>query len=454
MVGLIGVLLGAAALLPAADKPEDLKVEMALPQIRSWVAPVYPQEAAARKLDGWVRVRFIVDANGSVTEARALRSTDKVFEAAAIASVRQWRFDPAEDDGRKVAKCVDVVVPFSRNDHGAKASTYPPAKVTQTLAYPPVTKTVRVKDGDPEYPDSLLSRHLPGEVDVEFTVDPEGREQGLRILWATHADFIIPALAAVRGWTFQPARQGDLAVPATMQSALEFSVLDHEKADVLADNGIAVPGEAGKDYDSKPRLRIVVDPVYPYDLRLAGAEGDAVADLTVGANGRPEAIKLREATRPEFGQAWVAALACWLFDPATRGGQPVAIPITARWHFGLASSSSEFQTTERLVERLRQHETADMGPKGLDGRLRPVHQVPPFYPAALMAGKPAGEATISFIIDRTGRCRLARIDAATRPEFGWAAATAIERWVFEAPTRGGQPTDVRVAIPVDFKPGS
>jgi TonB family protein len=34
--------------------------------------------------------------------------------------------------------------------------------------------------------------------------------------------------------------------------------------------------------------------------------------------------------------------------------------------------------------------------------------------------------------------------------FGWAAATAVERWVFDPPKRGGQPVDVRVTIPFQF----
>jgi TonB family protein len=91
-----------------------------------------------------------------------------------------------------------------------------------------------------------------------------------------------------------------------------------------------------------------------------------------------------------------------------------------------------------------------MGSKGLDGPLSPVHQIAPFYPAALLGEKPGGNAVIAFVIDREGRCRLARIVSATREEFGWAAATAIERWVFNPPKRNGQPTDVRVSLPVNF----
>jgi len=39
---------------------------------------------------------------------------------------------------------------------------------------------------------------------------------------------------------------------------------------------------------------------------------------------------------------------------------------------------------------------------------------------------------------------------ATQAEFGWAAATALNQWVFNPLTRGGKPADVRVQVPFDF----
>jgi TonB family protein len=326
--------------------------------------------------------------------------------------------------------------------------------VIRTLGYAPYSRAAKASGDDPDYPDSLLTRHLPGEVDFEFTLGPEGHLQGLKILWATHADFIRPALIAVDHWTFRPAQQGDLAVTATLQAALEFDVLDSKRVDVLTANGITLQDDSRDAFDARPRLKIVVDPVYPYDLRLAGREGEAVVDFTIGTNGRAEAMTVREATEPAFGGALVAALDCWMFGPAAKDGTALPVKATARWRYSLAPNALELYATERLVQRLRSKDTADMGAKGLDGQLHPIHQIPPVYPAACLRERPTGEALIEFIIDREGRCRLARVVSATREEFGWAAATAIERWVFDPPKRGGQPTDLRVSIPVRFSPPS
>jgi TonB family protein len=449
ILGCAALLLFAAANAPAADQPGAVAVELGVPQVLSWVPPVYPQEAAGKKLEGRVQVRFVIDETGAVAKARAVHSTNKVFEEATVQSVLQWRFEPAIEDGRKVAKCMEVLIPFELADFRREpAATFPPAKVIRSLAYSPYIPPAKVSGDDPEYPDSLLSRHLTGVVDVEFSFGADGQMQALKVLWATHADFIHPALAAAEKWRFRPAMQGDLAVAAPMQSALEFDVLDSKRVDPLAANNVTLVDPPGAVYDQRPRLRVIVDPVYPYDLLLAATEGDAAADFVIGANGRLESIAVREASEPEVGRALAAALDCWAFNPAQNSGQAVAVRASIRWHFG--PTSETYQATARLVQRLRNNDTADMGARGLDGALTPRYQISPVYPAARVGKKAEGEAQIGFIIDQTGRCRLARIISASHEEFGWAAATAVERWVFDPPHRGGHPTDVRVNIPFHF----
>jgi TonB family protein len=453
--GMVAWLWLALAAAVAAEKPADITVDMALPLVLSWVPPVYPKAAADKKLEGWVQVRFIVDETGAVTKARPVRSSDKIFEDAAVQSVLQWRFEPAMDGGRKVAKCMDVVLPFQLKDLNRNDTpSFPPARVSQSLTYSPSTKAVKVAGDDPEYPESLLPRHLPGQVLVEFSVDTAGQVQGLKILAATHTDFIRPALAAAGKWTFLPATQGDLAVPASMQASLEFTVFEPKQVDVLAANGVSLAKEQAVDMatlDQRPVLLLVADPVYPYDLLLAGTEGAAEADFVIGADGSVQSVSVRQATQPEFGRALAAALECWLFKPARNASSGVPIKAVLHWHFGPPATSGASWPVTRLVERIRNKDTANLTAKGLDARPEPWFQAAPLYPAELRGADPAGKAEIEFILDREGRCRLARIVAASREEFGWAAATAVERWVFNPPKRGGQPVDMRVRIPVEFK---
>ena len=73
------------------------------------------------------------------------------------------------------------------------------------------------------------------------------------------------------------------------------------------------------------------------------------------------------------------------------------------------------------------------------------------FPEVLKAaGGAKGEAMIEFVIARDGRVRLPRIVSASAPEFGWAAATSVSQWLFNAPRREGKPVDVKVAMPMSF----
>ena len=67
------------------------------------MAPVYPRAALEDNVSGEVRVRITVDAKGKVTDTVILESAPAgVFDDAALAAVRRWRFKPAEVDGQPV----------------------------------------------------------------------------------------------------------------------------------------------------------------------------------------------------------------------------------------------------------------------------------------------------------------------------------------------------------------
>ncbi len=59
---------------------------------------------------------------------------------------------------------------------------------------------------------------------------------------------------------------------------------------------------------------------------------------------------------------------------------------------------------------------------------------------------------VEFFIDRDGRAQLPRVLDAPDEGLAWAAATAVSRWQFTPPLRGGKPVDVRATVPVDFNP--
>lgn len=78
--------------------------------------PRYPEDARARGTTGEVMVDFIVDENGVVQNAFALRSTTPEFEENALAAVRGWRFVSGRKSFRPVNTHLQVPVVFTLQD--------------------------------------------------------------------------------------------------------------------------------------------------------------------------------------------------------------------------------------------------------------------------------------------------------------------------------------------------
>ncbi|HRE08665.1 MAG TPA: TonB family protein [Opitutaceae bacterium] len=84
-----------------------------VPSPRFQAKPVYPFEMRRAGITGDVLVGFIVDSNGDVREAYAIKSTQREFEAAAIQAVSKWKFRPGKKGGRAVNTRMQVPIVFS-----------------------------------------------------------------------------------------------------------------------------------------------------------------------------------------------------------------------------------------------------------------------------------------------------------------------------------------------------
>jgi TonB family protein len=76
------------------------------------VAPHYPEAARQANVSGVVILQLSVGVDGTVTDARVLRSIP-AFDAAALEAVRQWQYEPTVLNGQAVPVSVTVTVPFT-----------------------------------------------------------------------------------------------------------------------------------------------------------------------------------------------------------------------------------------------------------------------------------------------------------------------------------------------------
>lgn len=76
------------------------------------VNPVYPPIALASRREGIVILEALIAEDGSIRDVRLLRPAP-LFEEAAIAAVRQWRFSPTLLNGEPVPLVMTVTVSFT-----------------------------------------------------------------------------------------------------------------------------------------------------------------------------------------------------------------------------------------------------------------------------------------------------------------------------------------------------
>lgn len=84
-------------------------------ELMSGSAVIYPPEAQAKGIEGYVVVRYDVDATGRVVNPRVIEAQPQgIFDAAALDTVSSWRFRPASGTRQPaVVKDVQSRVQFS-----------------------------------------------------------------------------------------------------------------------------------------------------------------------------------------------------------------------------------------------------------------------------------------------------------------------------------------------------
>lgn len=79
----------------------------------SRIPPVYPMRAQRRGIEGWVKVRFLVDEEGQVSQIEVLESSPSdIFNRSVRQCVSRWRFKPGTIEGVTVKTWMQSTVRF------------------------------------------------------------------------------------------------------------------------------------------------------------------------------------------------------------------------------------------------------------------------------------------------------------------------------------------------------
>lgn len=91
------------------------------------------------------------------------------------------------------------------------------------------------------------------------------------------------------------------------------------------------PGINFTELDGTPRTRSQAAPIYPFEAKRQGMNGDVLVEFMVDESGGVVSPHVVKSSSPMFEEAALRAVARWKFEPGKRGGRVVrfkmAVPI-------------------------------------------------------------------------------------------------------------------------------
>jgi TonB family protein len=334
----------AFLLYPEADPiPSTAKP----PQVirSSQVTPVYPYAMRRYGITGEVLVNFVVDRDGRVRNPVVVRCSSPAFAEPAIVAVLQWRFEPAEVDGEKVATRMRVPILFALDGmtgHDAYAvdqmSRKAQQKLPEELRYDVAPKLRGV--AEPVFPYPLLRDRQAGKATVLFVVGPDGSVRGTKVVEATRPEFGLALAAAVDTYSFTPAFRDGHPTATILRVERDFDPDDVPGLVAHDDHALlkrershpdSIIGADRLDAPLQPLSR--QPPVFPQALRNPVDHGTARVEFLIDTDGHARLPRIVEASDPEFGYAAVQAVAQWLFEPPKAGGKAAVVRVEVPFDF-------------------------------------------------------------------------------------------------------------------------
>ena len=230
---------GEAPSLDSVDAGRERAFELgavvdAEPVIIHSIPPIYPDNAQEPGLEVNVFLKFKVNVHGIVSDVRVLKVSvhgpvsnggprGNAFRQPAIDAISQYRFKPAEHEGRPVPVWMTHRIKFQLPKQKAvpspDKSDIGGDKVFEFWSVD--EKPVLTHSVPPIYPDLALRAGLKGNVFLRLKVNADGTVSDIKVLKG-QAIFRKPATDALSQFRFKPAELGGKPVPVWMAQRLVF----------------------------------------------------------------------------------------------------------------------------------------------------------------------------------------------------------------------------------------
>lgn len=214
-------LAGAAApmLLSGGEEAgKDFIAVDVMPEMIYQASPEYPAEAKAKGVEGKVTVSLRVETDGTVSSPKVTSSSgSSLLDQAALKAAGNYRFKPAQQDGKPVAVWVSFVVVFKLDTEKKPA----PAEAFIAVDNQPEI----IKQIEPRYPPQAVEDKIEGKVFIQLFVDSSGKVTQAKVSKSSGNKLLDDAaLEAGRKYEFKPARQNGQPVAVWVSMPVVFTL--------------------------------------------------------------------------------------------------------------------------------------------------------------------------------------------------------------------------------------
>jgi len=360
------------------------------PTLLRRTTPTFPQAMVRERISGIVQLEVVIDTDGRIVHTRIKAAPHPDLGVAAVECVRQWRFTPATKDGAPVSVVATVDVSFDlkgaprresaatdaptlgnweaefgtrshvladilRLERGAIHTPRVFADFVLRFEYRPVTP-----DGAGE-----LLVHTAGYNDREYSSyavtltagtdrgQLSGRRRPLPPATfaprpaAADADTWIPCEVRAEGDRLSVSVDGVVVSTVDrldeqfgtigfriLRGTLELRRLMHASIATSEEIPTDLPKLTARGM-SPPKPIARGEPRYSRAAMLAKAQGTALLEFVVEADGAIGPVRVKSAPHPDLAVASIACLRQWRFEPARKDGVPVAVVATMELAFKL-----------------------------------------------------------------------------------------------------------------------
>lgn len=187
------------------------------PVLINRVEPVYPELAKRARVEGVVILNVRTYEDGRVDQVKVANSRDPLLTRAAIAAVKQWRYQPFYSRGKRYPILFTVTVRFQLSHELDNKDRGREQKKETLLLKPEIIYQV-----EPVYPERARRAGIEGMVMLRIRTDNEGNVNSIEVLRSDSTILNKAAIDAVEQWKYQPMYKNGNPIPIVTIVAVKF----------------------------------------------------------------------------------------------------------------------------------------------------------------------------------------------------------------------------------------